>query len=223
MVEISPKRLQLEVHGELPFVAGLLRMRELAELRVRGEGEDTLLLMRHPEILTVGRRRGARDNILDFEIPVVEVDRGGDVTWHGPGQIVGYPVLRLGADERDVHAVLRRLEGGLMAVLAELGLASRRCPPHTGVWVEPTPGGPLRKVCSIGIGVRAWVARHGFSLNVDNDLTRQTLIKPCGLDSEVMGSLASLGVGPSQRAGLDSLLHRHLAAAFGRQAWGAGG
>ncbi|HRE89795.1 MAG TPA: lipoate-protein ligase B, partial [Myxococcota bacterium] len=115
----------------IPFSEGLARMRALAERRAAGEGEDTLLLMRHPEVLSVGRRRGARDNILNFEIPVVEVDRGGDVTWHGPGQLVGYPVVRLRDGERDVVRVLRQLEDGLIEVLSGLGLVGAKNPPHT--------------------------------------------------------------------------------------------
>lgn len=216
----KPQRLLLEVLGEVPFEAGVARMRELAEQRARGEGEDTLLLMSHPEVLSVGRRRGAHANILISEIPVVEVDRGGDVTWHGPGQIVGYPVLRLQAHERDVHAVLRRLEGGLIALLTALELPAKRSPPHTGVWVEEAPHGRLKKVCSIGLGVRAWVAMHGFSLNVDNDLARFAAIRPCGLDHEVMGSLVSLGVDAARLYGLETQLHWHLAQAFEREAVG---
>ena len=212
MIEAN-RRLHCVVLGEVPFEEGLAEMRALADARARGDGEDTLLLMRHPEVLTVGRRRGARDNILNFEIPVVEVDRGGDVTWHGPGQLVGYPVLRLTEAERDVHAVLRRLEGGLIAALEELGLAAMRNPPHTGVWARGLDG--LKKVCSIGLGIRAWVAMHGFGLNVDCDLARFATIRPCGLESEVMGSLASLGVA-SPWDGLEARVHRHLANAFGR-------
>lgn len=216
----APGPLMYEDLGTIPFEEGLVRMRALAELRARDEGEDTLLLMRHPEVLSVGRRRGARDNILNFEIPVVEVDRGGDVTWHGPGQLVGYPVVRLGEGERDVVRVLRRLEDGLIAVLGELGLCGAKNPPHTGVWVRDAErGGGLVKVCSMGLGFRSWVAMHGFALNVDNDLTRFQAIRPCGLDSAVMGSLESLGVSSERRVGLEGRVYRAVARALRRE-WG---
>lgn len=216
----KPRALMMQDLGVIPFEEGLARMRALASLRARDEGEDTLLLMRHPEVLSVGRRRGARDNILNFEIPVVEVDRGGDVTWHGPGQLVGYPVVRLGDGERDVVRVLRLLEDAIIAVLGELGLDGAKNPPHTGVWVRSgeEPGG-LVKVCSMGLGFRSWVAMHGFALNVDNDLARFRTIRPCGLDSAVMGSLESLGVPRERRVGLEGRLYRAVASALGRE-WG---
>lgn len=214
----EPRALRMQDLGVIPFEEGLARMRALAEQRAREEGEDTLLFMRHPEVLSVGRRRGARDNILDFEIPVVEVDRGGDVTWHGPGQLVGYPVVRLRDGERDVVRVLRQLEDGLIEVLGELGLDGAKNPPHTGVWVrDGESGGGLVKVCSMGLGFRSWVAMHGFALNVDNDLKRFRTIRPCGLDSAVMGSLESLGVPRERRVGIEERVYRAVARALGRE------
>ena len=215
----EPLTMRMLDLGVIPFEEGLLRMRAQAELRARGDGEDTLLLMRHPEVLSAGRRRGARDNIVDFELPVVEVDRGGDVTWHGPGQLVGYPVVRLRDGERDVVRVLRQLEDGLIEVLSELGLVGAKNPPHTGVWarVATREEVGLVKVCSMGLGFRSWVAMHGFALNVDNDLSRFRTIRPCGLDSEVMGSLESLGVPAERRVGLETRVHRAVARALGRE------
>lgn len=209
-----PNELVLERADGIDFSEGLARMRATAEARARGEGEDTLFVFEHPEVLSVGRRQGARDNILIFEIPVVAVDRGGDVTWHGPGQLVCYPVVRLEGRERDVLAVLRRLEQAVVEVLREVGLEAGVNPPHTGVWARGRDG-QQKKVCSMGIGVSRWVVTHGLSLNVDTDLARFALIRPCGLEAGVMGSVASLG-GRVDRDKLVTSLHHKVAAVFGR-------
>jgi lipoyl(octanoyl) transferase len=115
-------------------------------------------------------------------IPVFEIERGGDVTYHGPGQLVGYPILKL--LERDLHKYLRDLEEGLIGACAELGLQGRRNPGWTGVWIGD------KKVASIGIAVRKWVTLHGFALNVSTDLARFAAIRPCSLDAAVMTSLS---------------------------------
>jgi lipoate-protein ligase B len=117
-------------------------------------------------------------------IPIFEIERGGDVTYHGPGQLVGYPILALDDDERDLHAYLRNLEEALLGVCADVGLEGRRNPGWTGVWIGE------RKVASLGIAVRKWVTMHGFALNVATDLSRFAAINPCGLDAAVMTSLA---------------------------------
>jgi len=154
--------------------------------RQRGERPDALVLVEHPHVITVGRRRGALANILAAgEVEVVEIERGGDVTYHGPGQIVAYPIVLLGEGERDLHRFLRNLEEGMIRTLARWGIASDREPGKTGVWVEGR-----RKIASIGIACRKWVTFHGLALNVTTDLRYFARIQPCGFDATVMTSMA---------------------------------
>ncbi|HEY2747167.1 MAG TPA: lipoyl(octanoyl) transferase LipB [Polyangia bacterium] len=158
---------------------------ELVAARQRGEIADTLVLVEHPDVITLGRRQTSTANVVAAgDIPIFEIERGGDVTYHGPGQLVGYPILALDEDERDLHAYLRNLEEALIGVCADVGLAAQRNPGWTGVWIAE------RKVASLGIAVRKWVTMHGFALNVATDLSRFAAINPCGLDAAVMTSLA---------------------------------
>jgi lipoate-protein ligase B len=158
---------------------------ELVAARQRGEIADTLVLVEHPDVITLGRRQTSTANVVAAgDIPIFEIERGGDVTYHGPGQLVGYPILALDGEERDLHAYLRNLEEALIGVCADVGIAGRRNPGWTGVWIGE------RKVASLGIAVRKWVTMHGFALNVATDLARFGAINPCGLDAAVMTSLA---------------------------------
>jgi lipoate-protein ligase B len=158
---------------------------ELVAARQRGEIPDTLVLVEHPEVITLGRRQSSQANVVAAgDIPLFEIERGGDVTYHGPGQLVGYPILQLDGDERDLHAYLRNLEEALIGVCADVGVEARRNPGWTGVWIGE------RKVASLGIAVRKWVTMHGFALNVATDLSRFAAINPCGLDATVMTSLS---------------------------------
>ncbi|MCU1278221.1 MAG: lipoate-protein ligase [bacterium] len=158
---------------------------ELVAARQRDEISDTLVLVEHPEVITLGRRQSSQANVVAAgDIPVFEIERGGDVTYHGPGQLVGYPILKLDGDERDLHVYLRNLEEALIGVCADLGIEARRNPGWTGVWIGE------RKVASLGIAVRKWVTMHGFALNVATDLSRFAAINPCGLDAAVMTSLS---------------------------------
>jgi lipoyl(octanoyl) transferase len=185
--------------------------RELVERRIRDEIPDTLVLLEHPPVFTLGRGRGAARHVLEpGEVPVVEVERGGDATWHGPGQLVGYPILRLAPDERDLHRLLRGLEGALIEVLAACSLRGERRPPHTGVWCG------ARKVASIGVAVRSWVTWHGFALNVDPDLSWFARLRPCGLPAEVMASVASLGGQVPARDALEAITARAVARSLSR-------
>jgi lipoate-protein ligase B len=146
---------------------------------------DTLLLVEHPHTITLGRKSAARTHLVDpGDIPIFEIERGGDVTYHGPGQLCGYPILKLADDERDLHRYLRALEDALIAVCASLEVDASRREGLTGVWIGE------RKVASIGIAVRRWVTLHGFALNVSTELARFSAIQPCGLDAQVMTSLA---------------------------------
>jgi lipoate-protein ligase B len=151
--------------------------------RQADEIEDTLVFVEHPHVITVGRRQAARANVLDAgDVPVFEIERGGDVTYHGPGQLVGYPIVKL--VERDLHKYLRDLEEALIGVCGRLGLEGSRKAGWTGVWIGD------KKVASIGIAVRKWVTLHGFAVNVSTDLSRFRAIVPCGLDAAVMTSLS---------------------------------
>lgn len=198
--------------GTRDYAACLALQHRLAAARADGDGVDTLLLVEHPTVITLGRRRASRDHVITpGDVPVVQVERGGDVTWHGPGQLVGYPIFALAPDERDVHRVLRDIEQALIDVLAALGLPAGRREGHTGVWCEG------RKLASIGVAVSRWVTSHGFALNVDPDLGEFRRIQPCGLPADVMASIASLGVTPPPRAALVASLADAIGARFGRE------
>lgn len=161
----------------------------LLEERAAGAVDDVVLLLEHTETITVGRKRGAADNVLAPEgVPVVPVERGGDVTWHGPGQLVAYPIVRLEGRRADLHLHLRSLEEAVIALLAGLGLEARRDPRNTGVWL-PASSGPPRKVCSVGIACRRWVTWHGLALNVRPEPDAFRRIRPCGFEPEVMTRL----------------------------------
>ncbi len=197
--------------GRMDYQACLELQRELASERAEGRIEDTLLLVEHDPVITIGRRRGSVDNVLAAgDWPVIAVERGGDVTWHGPGQLVGYPIVLLREGERDLHEVLRRLEEALIVMLSHVGVAAERRPKFTGVWA----GG--KKLVSLGVAVRRWVTIHGFALNVSPDLGAFDRINPCGMDAGIMGSIASLGVDPPAWAELEALAARCVAEAFGR-------
>ena len=162
--------------------------------RQRGERRDALLIVEHPHVITVGRRQGALANLLrPGDVEIVEVERGGDVTYHGPGQVVAYPILQLGDGERDLHRFLRNLEEGMIRTLAGFGLEAGREPGKTGVWLPARPGDfrGARKIASIGIACRKWVTFHGLALNVTTDLSYFARIQPCGFDARVMTSMAA--------------------------------
>lgn len=147
--------------------------------------ESAVILCEHEPVYTLGRKRGALANVLDAgDTPVIEVERGGDVTWHGPGQLVVYPVLRLEGAARDLHAHLHRLEDLAIEVCGALGLPAGRDSRNTGAWVRG------RKVCSIGVACRRWVTWHGLALNVNPDLSAFRRINPCGFDAAVMTSVS---------------------------------
>jgi lipoyl(octanoyl) transferase len=170
--------------------------RELHARRVAGEVPDTLLLLEHPPVYTAGKRTEPHERPFDGT-PVVDVDRGGKITWHGPGQLVGYPIVAL-PDPVDVVAYVRRLEGALIEVCAGFGLTTARVEGRSGVWLpadEPGAGHrPERKVAAIGIRVARGVTMHGFALNCDPDLGAFGAIVPCGIpDAGVTSLTAELG------------------------------
>jgi lipoate-protein ligase B len=166
--------------------------KDILEKRIQGEVPDTLILLEHEPVFTVGRS-GSAENILlrDEEriaegIDLREVDRGGDVTYHGPGQVVAYPVFDLNGYGKDVHRFIRSLEEVVIRVLNGYGLSARRIAGFTGVWVGE------KKAASIGIGVRKWVSFHGLSLNVALEMRHFSFINPCGMDSGKMTSMKEL-------------------------------
>jgi lipoate-protein ligase B len=184
---------------------------ELLQARQHDQVPDTLLLVEHPDVLTVGRA-GRRTNLLAVgDMQVFQVERGGDVTYHGPGQLVGYPILRLREDERDVHRYLRRLEAAIIQTLAEFAIPGESRPGLTGVWVGS------HKLASIGVAVRRWVTLHGFALNVCTDLERFSAVNPCGLPASAMGSMVSLLDRPVAVAEVRAPLIHHLGLALNRQ------
>ena len=165
--------------------------RELADARVGG-GPDTLLLLEHPPVYTAGKRTETHERPAGG-VPVVDVDRGGKITWHGPGQLVGYPVIGL-AEPLDVVNYVRRLEESLISVCAGLGLETGRVTGRSGVWLPASAHRPERKIAAIGIRVARGVALHGFALNCDCDLEAFSRIVPCGIpDAGVTSLTAELG------------------------------
>lgn len=180
--------------GTVPYADGLELQRRLVEQRKAGKIPDQLLLLQHPPVITLGvKARSDRSHVLASEdllstrgVEVFESGRGGDVTFHGPGQIVGYPILDLRPDRCDVHKYVRDLEEVLIRTLAGLGLEAERSPGLTGVWVG------REKVAAIGVRIARWITSHGFALNVNTDLSHFDLIVPCGIRDRGVTSLERL-------------------------------
>ncbi|HYN96815.1 MAG TPA: lipoyl(octanoyl) transferase LipB [Pilimelia sp.] len=188
------RRLAVVRPGVVDYRAALAEQRRLHEAVVAGGEPDTVLLLEHPSVYTAGKRTNSWERPVDGT-PVVDVDRGGRITWHGPGQLVGYPIVRL-PDPVDVVAYVRRVEQVLIDVCAEFGLATTRLPGdnHSGVWVPADDRGPDRKVAAVGIRVARGVTMHGFALNAEPDLAHFDRIVPCGLaDAGVTSLSAELG------------------------------
>jgi lipoyl(octanoyl) transferase len=173
--------------GLIDFHEAYALQERLAAGVAAGTEQETLLLLEHPPVYTIGSG-GKAENILDPSITAVRINRGGDVTYHGPGQLVGYPIIDLGRRGRDLHRYLRFLEGLLIRTAAVLGVEGRRVAGRTGVWTGPPPA--LAKFASIGVGVRRWVTMHGLALNVTTDLAPFQRINPCGIAACPVTSLA---------------------------------
>ncbi len=173
----------------VPYELAWARQRELHEAVVAGTAPDTALLLEHPSVYTAGRRTEPWERPFDGT-PVIDVDRGGKITWHGPGQLVGYPIIRL-ADPIDVVAYVRRLEGVLIAVCAEFGVRADRVEGRSGAWVLADERGPDRKLGAIGIRVARGVTLHGFALNCNPDLSFFDRFVPCGITDAGVTSLAA--------------------------------
>ncbi|NOX97523.1 MAG: lipoyl(octanoyl) transferase LipB [Nitrospirae bacterium] len=166
--------------------------RELVGKRFKKEINDTLLLVEHPPVFTIGRS-GSKKNLLVSDkhleekgVSVYEVDRGGDITYHGPGQMIGYPILDLNEHGRDVHLMLRNLEEVIIKFLSDYEVEALRIPGYTGAWVGK------EKIAAIGIGVRHWITFHGFCLNINPDMSYFSMINPCGIKGKGVTSLTEL-------------------------------
>lgn len=177
--------MRVERLGRIAYPDAHAHMRAALEARIAGTGPDRLILCEHDPVYTLGRSRGAAANLLaPGEVPVVNVERGGDVTFHGPGQLVAYPVVALPAHRQDLHAWLRGIEAVIIEVLAGYGLSGARDARNTGVWLDG------RKVAAIGIAARRWVSWHGLAINVSTDLAYFHRVNPCGMPSEWTTRLA---------------------------------
>ena len=184
--------------GTLDYQSALDLQRELVEQRKRGEIPDQLLLLEHPDVITLGvKNRGARSHVLESDatlagkgIAVFETGRGGDVTYHGPGQLVGYPIIDLKPDRCDVHRYVRDLEEVLIRAVSDFGIDAGRVAGLTGIWVDVA--GRQAKLAAIGVRISRWVTSHGFALNVATDLSRFELIVPCGIADKGVTSMAAL-------------------------------
>ncbi len=158
--------------------------------RAANKISDTILFLEHSPVITLGRKQQAADNVLAAgDWPVVQVERGGDVTWHGPGQLVAYPIIRLEGERADLRAHLRNLEAAVIEVLRNLDLPADTDVRNSGVWL-PASEGPPQKICSVGIACRNWVTWHGLALNINPDPSAFFRIRPCGFGGEVMTRLA---------------------------------
>ena len=184
---MSGRRVRVVEAGRMPYHRALGWQRALAQARIDGRlEEDLLLLLEHPPVVTLGRTAQGAHVLRPEGVDVVEVERGGDVTFHGPGQLVGYPIfdLRGRPYRQDLHWYLRTLEDALVVALAELGIPAERRAGFTGVWT-----GGKRKIASIGVHVKQWVTWHGFALNVTTDLSQFERIVPCGIEGVEMTSV----------------------------------
>jgi lipoyl(octanoyl) transferase len=204
------RKCQVRQLGRVSYGEALELQQRLVQERKQGLVPDHLLLLEHPHVITLGRN-GHMENLLASGeileragISFFPTNRGGDVTYHGPGQLVGYPIVDLRDWKRDVGAYVRGVEQAIIDTVAEYGIAAGRIPKLTGVWVGD------RKIAAIGVHISRWVTSHGFALNVSTDLTYFQYIVPCGLTKPVT-SMAQLGV----RAGVEEVGER-LAANFGR-------
>ena len=209
------RRLVVQELGSRPYAEVLELQRRLARQRITGElGEDLLLLVEHEPVVTLGR--GTQPQSLPLSaselnrrgVQQYEVERGGDVTFHGPGQLVGYPILDLREHREDLHWYLRTLEEALIRGLETLNIPAERNPGLTGVWTRG------RKIASIGIHVKQWVTYHGFALNINTDLSYFDLIVPCGIQDVVMTSVA-MELGRLDR-GLWSEVRQAIVEGFGQ-------
>ena len=202
--------------GRVPYADALALQRSLVEDRRAGRIQDTLLFVEHPHVLTLGvRGDGGRGHVLATDeallardIEIHETGRGGDITYHGPGQLVGYPIIDLNPDRRDVHRYVRDLETVLIRTAADYGITAERVEGLTGVWVG------REKLAAIGVRIARWITSHGFALNVTTDLDYFSLIVPCGIADRGVTSLARLLGRPVDPAEVQNRIIEHFCNVF---------
>ncbi len=207
--------------GRVEYDAAVELQRELVEDRRAGRIGDTVLLLEHPAVITLGvKTRGRPSNIVasaerlaGLGVAVRETGRGGDVTYHGPGQLVGYPILDLKPDRCDVHRYVRDLEGVLISAVREFGVDAGRLDGLTGVWVGAE--GREEKLAAIGVRISRWITSHGFALNVSSDLTAFDLIVPCGIRDHGVTSIERVLGRPVPMADVETAVVRALNTTFG--------
>lgn len=216
---MTDRPLEIRRLGLVPYEEGLALQRALVEERRAGRVPDLLLLLEHPPVITVGvRGDGGRSHIVAggarlaaLGVDVCETGRGGDVTYHGPGQVVGYPILDLRPDRCDVHRYVRDLEEVMIRTCADFGVLAGRLPGLTGAWV----GGD--KIGAIGVRISRWIASHGFAFNVNTDLEYFDLIVPCGIEGKGVTSLRRLLGGEARTGDVEAAILRHFAQVFDRR------
>ena len=181
------KQITVADLGIVDYDDALAMQSGMLAARIEGSVGDTLLMMEHPHVFTLGRGADERFIVANAEgVPIRRVSRGGEVTYHGPGQLIGYPILKLEGSDRDVTKYLRSLEGAMIDALAKFGIDAGRRDAMTGVWVG------ARKIASIGVGIRRWTTWHGFAMNVSTDLSYFDSIVPCGIEGCRMTSVSEL-------------------------------
>lgn len=184
------KLVKVQELGVVDYLSAWQMQKQIADGVLTGKIENTLLLLQHPSVYTAGRRTQLSDRPLD-NTPVIDVDRGGKITWHGVGQLVGYPIIKL-KNSADVVGFVRELENALIQVCEEFGITAQRYCERSGVWVRDKKGD--RKIAAIGLRVAKGVSTHGFALNVNPDLSAYLKIIPCGIpDAKVTSISAELG------------------------------
>ena len=189
---LREKNLNIVKLGIVDYGPAYQLQERLVQEHIQGSGSNFLLLLQHNPVITIGRS-GSRDNILASRsaltvagIETHEIDRGGDVTYHGPGQLTGYPIINLRYFKKDIHWYLRQLEETIIKVLAEYSIVGERIEGYTGVWVGN------EKVAAIGVAIRRWITYHGFALNVHPDMSHFQMIRPCGITDKGVTSLERL-------------------------------
>ena len=204
--------------GTLDYQAALDLQRDLVERRKRGEIPDHLLLLEHPDVITLGvKNRSDRSHVLESDVALAEkgialfeTGRGGDVTYHGPGQLVGYPIIDLKPDRCDVHRYVRDLEEVLIRAVSDFGIEAGRIAGLTGIWVGPD------KLAAIGVRISRWITSHGFALNVATDLSRFGLIVPCGITDKGVTSMEHVLGHPVPMDEVGRAVASRFAETFGR-------
>ncbi|MEO5821783.1 MAG: lipoyl(octanoyl) transferase LipB [Vicinamibacteraceae bacterium] len=212
------RRLVVQRLGRIGYAEGVERQKALVQQRIAGEIDDTLLFVEHPPVITLGvKTRGSFANIRAGEealalqgVTVHETGRGGDVTFHGPGQLVGYPIIDLKPDRQDVHRYVRDLEDVLIRAAADFGIEAGRVKGFSGAWVGDV------KLAAIGVRISRWVTSHGFALNVTTDLSGFDLIVPCGITDRGVTSLSALLGREVAMADVEASVVQHFAAVFER-------